>query len=98
MATKSEDVKVLEKVVSIAKRELDPVEYVRFLTLITPKTGDSTKELREIRDVESYEEIIEEADSVFVFPMCDDCFKKIKLIGEGFDKDLVSDKMVTKIF
>jgi hypothetical protein len=46
MATKSEDVKVLEKVVSMAKRELDPVEYARFVTLITPKTGDSTKELR----------------------------------------------------
>jgi CRISPR-associated protein Cas2 len=44
------------------------------------------------------EELIEESDSVFVFPLCDDCFKKIKLIGEGFDKDLVSDKIVTKVF
>ncbi len=58
MATKSEDVKVIEKVISMAKRELDPVEYARFLMLITPKTGDSTKELREVRDVESYEEIV----------------------------------------
>ena len=59
MATKTEDIKVLEKEVSMAKRELDPVEYARFLTLITSKTGDSTKELREIRDIESYEEIVE---------------------------------------
>ena len=59
MATKTEDIKVLEKEVSMAKRELDPVEYARFLTLITFKTGDSTKELREIRDIESYEEIVE---------------------------------------
>ncbi|MGB7000907.1 MAG: CRISPR-associated endonuclease Cas2 [Halobacteriota archaeon] len=44
------------------------------------------------------EEQIEESDSLFVFPLCDDCFKKIKLIGEGFDKELVSDKVVTKIF
>ncbi|MDI6884892.1 MAG: CRISPR-associated endonuclease Cas2 [archaeon] len=44
------------------------------------------------------EALIEETDSVFVFPMCDDCFKKIQLIGEGFDKELVSDKKVTKIF
>ena len=44
------------------------------------------------------EEQIEESDSIFVFPLCDDCFKKIKLIGEGFDKELVSDKVVTKIF
>ena len=43
-------------------------------------------------------ELIEESDSVFVFPLCDDCFKKIKLIGEGFDKELVSDKIVTRIF
>jgi CRISPR-associated protein Cas2 len=44
------------------------------------------------------EELIEEADSVFVFPMCDECFKKIQLIGEGFDKELVSDKEITKVF
>jgi hypothetical protein len=66
MATQSEDVKILENVVSMAKRELDPVEYVRFLTLITPKTGDSTKELREIRDVESYDEIVERLKKVNV--------------------------------
>ena len=66
MATQSEDVKILEKVVSMAKRELDPVEYARFLTRITPKTGDSTKELREIRDVESYDEILERLKKVNV--------------------------------
>jgi len=44
------------------------------------------------------EELIDEADSVFVFPMCDECFKKIELIGEGFDKDLVSDRKITKVF
>ena len=66
MATQSEDVKILEKVVSMAKRELDPVEYARFVTLITPKTGDSTKELREIRDVESYEVILERLKKVNV--------------------------------
>jgi len=44
------------------------------------------------------EELIEESDSVFIFPLCGDCFKKIELIGEGFDKELVSDKKITKIF
>ena len=66
MATQSEDVKILEKVVSKAKRELDPVEYARFLTLITPKTGDSMKKLREIRDVEPYDEILERLKKVNV--------------------------------
>ena len=44
------------------------------------------------------EDLIEEGDSVYVFPMCDDCFKKIKLIGEGFDKELVSDEIGVKFF
>ncbi|MDY6966754.1 MAG: CRISPR-associated endonuclease Cas2 [Halobacteriota archaeon] len=44
------------------------------------------------------EDIINEGDSVYVFPMCDDCFKKIRLIGEGFDKDLVTDEIGVKFF
>lgn len=59
MAAKAEDVKVLEKIVGIAKKELNPVEYARFLALITPKKGDTTKQLRELRDKETYEEIVE---------------------------------------
>ena len=59
--------------------------------------GDLNKSESESIALE-FEELIEEMDSVFVFPMCDDCFKKIRLIGEGFDKDLISDKVVTKIF
>jgi len=34
MATNTEDIKVLEKVASMAKRELDTVEYARFLELM----------------------------------------------------------------
>jgi len=41
---------------------------------------------------------IEEDDSLYIFPICDDCFKKIKLIGEGFDKDLVRDELRVKFF
>lgn len=59
MAVKAEDVKVLEKIVDIAKKELNPVEYARFLALITPKKGDTVKQLRELRDKETYEEIVE---------------------------------------
>jgi|Deesub1362A_J573_1020465.scaffolds.fasta_scaffold00005_77 hypothetical protein len=59
MAAKAEDIKVLEKVVDIAKKELNPVEYARFLALIMPKKGDTVKQLRELRDKETYEEIIE---------------------------------------
>jgi len=45
------------------------------------------------------EEIVNlETDSVYVFPVCDGCFKKVKLIGDSFDRELVSDQVITKIF
>ena len=44
------------------------------------------------------EATIEESDSVYVFPMCEDCFDKIKLIGAGFDREMVSGMTITKVF
>lgn len=37
-------------------------------------------------------------DSVYVFPMCDDDFKKVKLLGQAFDKKLVTDEIISKFF
>lgn len=34
-----------------------------------------------------------EKDSVYVFPMCEEDFQKVKIIGKAFDKDLISDKV-----
>lgn len=34
-------------------------------------------------------------DSVYIFPMDEESFKKIKLIGCAFDKDLVEDELLT---
>lgn len=34
-----------------------------------------------------------ETDSVYVFPMCDDDFKKVKMIGRAFDKELIADEV-----
>lgn len=34
-----------------------------------------------------------EKDSVYVFPMCKDDFSKVKLIGQAFDKELVTDQV-----
>lgn len=56
MTTEAE---VVRKVLSIAERELTLEEYARFLAAITPKVGDSVKELREYRDKATYEEILE---------------------------------------
>ena len=45
------------------------------------------------------EDIIdEEKDSVYIFPMCDDDFKKVKLLGQAFDKKLVSAELLEKFF
>ncbi len=45
------------------------------------------------------EDIMEkEKDSVYIFPMCEDDFKKVRLLGQAFDKDLVSDKILSKFF
>ncbi len=38
------------------------------------------------------------ADSVYVFPMDGESFKKVKLLGQAFDKSLVSDEVLTKFF
>ena len=37
-------------------------------------------------------------DSLYVFPMDDTSFKKVKLLGQAFDKKLVSDELLTKFF
>ncbi|MDZ7262788.1 MAG: CRISPR-associated endonuclease Cas2 [candidate division KSB1 bacterium] len=35
----------------------------------------------------------ENKDSVYVFPMCKDDFSKVKLIGQAFDKELITDEV-----
>ncbi|OHD12556.1 MAG: CRISPR-associated endonuclease Cas2 [Spirochaetes bacterium GWB1_36_13] len=34
-----------------------------------------------------------DADSVYLFPMCKEDFEAVKILGKGFDKELVSDKI-----
>ncbi len=42
--------------------------------------------------------INEEEDSVYIFPMCETDFKKVKLLGQAFDKKLVSSALLNKFF
>ncbi len=37
--------------------------------------------------------IEETTDSVYIFPMCKDDFGKTRLIGQGFDRDRVTDEV-----
>ncbi len=34
-----------------------------------------------------------DVDSVYIFTMCEDDFKKVKLLGQAFDKKLVTDEV-----
>lgn len=34
-----------------------------------------------------------EEDSVYIFPMCEDDFRRVKLLGLAFDKNLVTDEV-----
>lgn len=46
-----------------------------------------------------FDDLIDEsADSVYIFPMCDADFKKVKLLGQAFDKKLVSAELLEKFF
>jgi len=40
--------------------------------------------------------IKKDEDSVYIFPLCEEDFKKVKLLGKAFDKDLVSDEIIAK--
>jgi len=45
------------------------------------------------------EDIIDpDVDSVYIFPMDSESFRKVKLLGQAFDKELVSDEVITKFF
>lgn len=48
---------ILERALKVIKREFTPVDYVRFLSAISARRGDATKELRKLRDVVTEEEL-----------------------------------------
>ena len=60
--------------------------------------GDLNKNQLDSLALESEHIIDTTTDSTYVFPMCEDCFGKIKLLGKAFDKELVTDEIITKFF
>jgi len=42
--------------------------------------------------------INKENDSVYIFPMCQSDFKSVVLLGQAFDKELVTDEIKSKFF
>lgn len=39
------------------------------------------------------EDNMDDDDSVYIFPMCEEDFKKVKLLGKSFDKKLINDQL-----
>ena len=42
--------------------------------------------------------IDEKQDSVYIFPFCQEDFKNIKVLGQGFDKKYVNEEVLEKFF
>lgn len=42
--------------------------------------------------------IDEKVDSVYLFPFCQEDFRKVKVLGQGFDKKLVNEEILAKFF
>jgi CRISPR-associated protein Cas2 len=36
-------------------------------------------------------------DAVYVFPMCREDFDKVRIVGQGFDRKLVADQVLTQV-
>lgn len=43
--------------------------------------------------------LIDEAvDSIYLFPFCQEDFKRVQVLGQGFDRKLVNDELLAKFF
>lgn len=60
--------------------------------------GDLNANQRDSLAIECEELIDVDVDSVYIFPMDKESFRKVKLIGQAFDKKLVSDEILTTFF
>lgn len=60
--------------------------------------GNLNANERDSLALECEAEIDLEIDSLYVFPMDDESFRKVKLLGQAFDRNLVSDELITKFF
>jgi len=62
------------------------VQYSVFLGELNPNALDELG-----LKIKSF--IDEETDRIYIFPMCKEDFSKVRLLGQAFDKKLVSDEI-----
>jgi len=60
--------------------------------------GDVEKNRIDELHLQCDEIIDKDTDSVYIFPMCPDDFKKVKTSGNAFDKKLVSSEILSMFF
>jgi CRISPR-associated protein Cas2 len=86
------DDKIRSKVAKICKQYgLQRVQYSVFLGKLEMNRFDEIAEV--ILDL-----IDEEVDRVYVFPFSQNNFRKIKVLGQGFDKKYVNEEVLEKFF
>ncbi len=42
--------------------------------------------------------IDEDTDSVYLFPFCQEDFRRVQVLGQGFDRKLVNDELLAQFF
>jgi CRISPR-associated protein Cas2 len=84
--------KTRNKVAKICKKYgLTRVQYSIFLGRLDSSRFDELAEhCLDLMD--------EDTDSVYLFPFCQDDFRRIQVLGQGFDKKLVNDEILSKFF
>jgi len=87
----SED-KIRSKVSKACKRYgLERVQKSAFLGKLEASRFDElTEKCRSLID--------EKVDSVYLFPFCQEDFRRVKVLGQGFDRKLVNDELLAKFF
>ena len=73
------------------KYGLERVQKSVFLGRLEKNRFDEIAEI--CRDI-----IDESQDSVYLFPFCQEDFRAIKVLGQGFDKKLVNDELLARYF
>ena len=66
------------------------VQYSAFL-------GNVNKNQMDELQLRAEELINEKTDAVYLFPMCEEDFKKVALVGQEFDRKLIADQLSTKM-
>ena len=84
--------KVRSKIAKACKKYgLTRVQYSIFLGRLDTNRFDELAEL-------CLDLIDEDTDSVYLFPFYQENFRKINVLGQGFDKKLVNDEILSKFF